>query len=372
MKKKILCCLLLLLFAFSISSCSIGNAYDKNYIYFDTYITLKIYSHSESKANEIFAEVDKTLYLYQNVCDRYQEESDGYVGCFTANKKAGEEVVVNKELIEVIKFANDTASNLTSADGTPYFTVAVGKISDLWHSYFKEYNEAGTCPVDSNTEIPSEEDLSKIYDTDASKIIINEEKSTIKIPSDMSLDLGGVVKGYVAKILEQYFEENNIKFLINLGSSNVSTNIGNPKRKNNVLSIGITNPAYTSTCNKDVPQTFGTYNLPVGYSFVTSGDYQQYYTYKGVRYSHIMDPKTNRPVKTDIRSVSIILKDPGMGDVYSTSLFIMGVEKAYEFVEKTEGLEAIFYTTNNEIYCTSGIKTSFVINEGFNLKNFNE
>jgi thiamine biosynthesis lipoprotein len=72
----------------------------------------------------------------------------------------------------------------------------------------------------------------------------------------------------------------------------------------------------------------------------TSGDYQQYFSSKGKRYSHIIDPKTGYPVDNGVISATIIALDGASSDALSTSVFVLGKEKGQELVKSLKGVEA--------------------------------
>ena len=81
-------------------------------------------------------------------------------------------------------------------------------------------------------------------------------------------------------------------------------------------------------------------------SVVTSGAYERYFEEGGKRYSHILDPKTGRPSKTDIASVTIIDRDGARADALCTALFAMGWDKTRAFLKQRPALKAVVMHAN--------------------------
>ncbi len=95
-------------------------------------------------------------------------------------------------------------------------------------------------------------------------------------------------------------------------------------------------------------------------SLVTSGIYERYLeTEDGKKYHHILNPATGYPYDNPIAGVSIISDYSIDGDALSTSTFALGIEDGLSFIEKLDGIDAIFVTTDYKVYVTSGIKDKF-------------
>ena len=91
----------------------------------------------------------------------------------------------------------------------------------------------------------------------------------------------------------------------------------------------------------------------------TSGDYEKYFMQDGKRYHHILDPSTGYPADSGLISVTIVSDDGTLADGLSTSLFIMGEEKAAQFwKENSEKFETIMETADGKLYVTEGIADS--------------
>jgi thiamine biosynthesis lipoprotein len=143
------------------------------------------------------------------------------------------------------------------------------------------------------------------------------------------IDLGGIAKGYGADKAAQILKNNGYEYgYVNLGLSSMSLLKRNISDKaaigDNMWSINMSNPDNPS---ENYLTGFG---KNVGVS--TSGTYEVKYNIEGREYSHIIDPKTGEPTKSDILSVSIWGGEASNADALTTALCVMGKEKAIEFM----------------------------------------
>ncbi len=94
-------------------------------------------------------------------------------------------------------------------------------------------------------------------------------------------------------------------------------------------------------------------------SIVTSGDYEKYFTSKGIRYSHIINPKTGYPV-TEVKSATIISPDAELSDALATSMCVLGIEKGLKLAESLKDVACILVDKDNKIYSTKKLKLNYI------------
>ena len=116
--------------------------------------------------------------------------------------------------------------------------------------------------------------------------------TVVSIPAGMQIDLGAVGKGValdeIRKTLEEYPEVSGA--VISVGGSILT--YGN-KPEGGTWHIAVTDPLEPS-------QSAGVLTLAGGYCVSTSGDYERYVEVDGVRYHHILDPRTGSPARSDV------------------------------------------------------------------------
>lgn len=164
-----------------------------------------------------------------------------------------------------------------------------------------------------------------------------------------SLDLGGIAKGYAADEVKRILLENNIQnAIINLGGNIVT--LGN-RPDGSSWRIGIQDP-FSSTGNH-----IGILRVQ-NKTIVTSGVNERFFVKDGVRYHHILDPRSGKPAQNSLMSVTAILDCSMDADALTTALFVLGMEKSTKLL-KLLNAEAIFITNTKDVFVTEGLKGDF-------------
>ncbi len=317
--KKVFVFILILI---GLTGCDKNNIQSHNFFYMDTYINVKIYDNKN--ADEIFKEIDNIYKKYHELSDRYNGY-DGIDNVYFINNNNLEikEVKLDLELCNIIKLGlsyKEKTNNL--------FDINMAKVIDVW----KHYRELGE-------GIPTKEELNLALNNTNPIEFINE--CTIN-NNNPSLDLGAIAKGYATEKVGEYLRNQGIhKFLINAGGNVM---VGD-HYDDATYKIGLETP----DANKNIYKTIKGNNISV----VTSGGYERFYEYKGVKYHHIINPQTLMP-ESKYKSVTVITEDSGIADILSTSLFLLSIDEGKELI-KDMNVEIVWYIDENNIVTTEGI-----------------
>ncbi len=298
-------------------------------------------SPSESLSTELFAmDTVMSLTAYgahaQAALDAATDEINRLDALFSISSETGDIYRVNQN--GEGDLSEDSLSLLTSA-----------------LSYYKETGGLFDCTIEpvmeawgfttQNYRVPQQEELTDLLShVDASCVSVNENHVTL--PEDVRLDLGGIAKGFTsARVMKVFAEQGVTSGIISLGG-NVQA-LGT-KPDGSLWRVGIQDPANTNDMFAVVKVS--------DEAVITSGAYQRYFEEDGVHYHHIIDPRTGYPANNGLTSVTIISPDGTLADALSTSLFIMGPEKAASFwQEHKDQFDAIMMTDDGTILVTAGL-----------------
>ena len=228
------------------------------------------------------------------------------------------------------------------------FNAALGPVLQVWHDYRENCNNGGTCSAPTLEQLQERQPF-----TDPTKVILDPENVTITMEEGMSLDLGGVSKGYISGVIIDYLDSLELNgYLLNNGESNISIGGIHPVRETGEFILAVTDPSNPFTY-------YATINLRDGDQLVTSGDYQQYFMVGDDYYHHIIHNDTLMPERYN-RSVSIITSDPALADLYSTAIFLMPTQEGIDFVNSIDGLEGIWYDINGNILFSENFEADYL------------
>ena len=204
-------------------------------------------------------------------------------------------------------------------------------------------------------QVPDEAEIQALLPlVDYRKIQYDAATGTVTLPEGMEIDLGSVAKGYAGQLAAQMLREHGVQSaLLNLGG-NVQT-VG-AKPDGSPWQIGIKDPQ-----GEDAMMVLSVEDQAV----VTSGGYERYFEQDGQTYWHIMDPSTGHPADSGLLSVTIVGKQGIICDGLSTSLFVMGLEKAADLWAQSCDFEAVFVTASGEVYITEGLQDRFALTEQY-------
>ena len=188
------------------------------------------------------------------------------------------------------------------------YDISIGPLSSLWRNARKAklFPEASTVLATKKL-------------VGLNQVKINKRLGTIFLPNaNMQLDFGGIAKGYIAQWVINFLKANGIQqALVDAGGDIVMS--GAPLNQQGWL-IGVNLPETTDDLlNKKLQLS--------NCSVATSGDVYQFIEYKGVKYSHIINPLTGYGV-TNLRNVTIVAKTGATADWLATACSILPIKEA--------------------------------------------
>jgi len=245
------------------------------------------------------------------------------------NQNAGKKIKVSKDLFYVLERSLNYSK---VSDGA--FDVTIGPLTELWG-------------FDENKKIiPSRDKIAqKAVLVDYCQVELNSKKQEVFLKQKgMKIDLGAVAKGYAIEEAVEIIKEAGIEnALVDIGR-NIKVIGKNPYGK--IWKIGIQHPRKPNEIFSVLPLE----NMSVA----TSGDYEHFFIHNGIRYHHIIDPKSGYPTNVCI-SVTIITPSAMIADILSTAVFVLGEVAGMDLIEKLDMVEGII-VTDSGIRVSSGLE----------------
>lgn len=312
-----------------LTGCTDKNPKSVKMTYLDLFDTVTLVTVYEADEADVAKIVQETYERLNDVFDAYAPH-DGIDGLYRLNNAEGEWTSVDADLLNLLLLCK------TWHAAMPQLDITRGALYDLWRT-FRE--DAG--------DLPTADELAKAATHGGwENVEIDAANARVRLNDPlMRIDLGAVAKGYAAGQLATAFSDAGFtSFLIDAGGNVVTGARAKP------FVIGVTNPRGDGLVLKLSMQNMAA---------VSSGDYQRYRDYEGVRYHHIIDIATLYPADHDIAQVTVVLADSGYADFLSTTIFLMDYDTGRAFADEN-GLAVVWVTDDGEIRMTDSAREMVV------------
>lgn len=222
---------------------------------------------------------------------------------------------ISAELMQVLQLSKRVYS---ASEGA--FDPTIGALVNAWGFGPREVG------VD---ELPSDEDIAALqsamgYD----KLWLSPEQKTATRRSDVFVDLSAVAKGYGVDRVAEWLLANGVdNFLVEVGGE-LRAHGYSPRGDRWVTAIIEPDSGVQPRIHRRV--------VIDGQAVATSGDYYNFFTVDGVRYSHTIDPRTGRPVTHDLASVTVVAATCAEADAFATAIDVMGPQRGLAMAERED------------------------------------
>ncbi len=247
------------------------------------------------------------------------------------NKNAGiKPVLVDKELYDLIERAI-SISKLT--DGA--FDISYASMDKFWKF------------DGSMTEMPKLENIkASVSKVGYENIILDKTNHSVFLKLvGMKIGFGSIGKGYAADKAKSLLISKGVKSGIINASGDMNTWGMQPNGEE--WKVAITNPLAKNKAFALLPI--------INSAVVTSGNYEKHVTFNGIRYTHIIDPRTGYPA-TGIISATVFAPKAELADALATSVFVMGKEVGINRINQMPNVECIIIDENGNVFTSDNIK----------------
>jgi len=274
-----------------------GTTYSIRYLYSDSVV-------SKAEVDSIFKAIDLSLSLYKK---------ESLINLFNRNGS----VRMDEHMKNVVE--RSLAINKSSHGG---FDITVKTLVDLWGF-----------GVSGKKAIPSTKQIKKALSVTGSNLIFIKNDSLLARKKNVQIDCNGIAQGYSVDLMFHYLEKKGIEdILVEIGGE---VRVKGKNAEGGNWKVGLESPSGITEEWYPVNEVLELDSKAV----TTSGDYRNFFRDKGKMYSHIIDPRTGKPVNNGVISVTVIANDAMEADGWDNGFFVMGIEKAFATLQDHPELE---------------------------------
>ncbi|MFW6254473.1 MAG: FAD:protein FMN transferase [Chitinivibrionales bacterium] len=214
------------------------------------------------------------------------------------------------------------------------FDLTIFPLKELW----------GFGEKSAKLHIPSQQQIDSVLERIGNLgVRVHNDSILIFSDSTVTIDVGGIAKGFVLREAAQLLDKKGIKnYLISAGGDIIGRGTRSDGKP---WLVGIQHPRV----RKNMLATVRLSNASV----VTSGDYERFYIQDSIRYHHIFNPRTGRSCRTN-QSLTIRTGNPIVADVLSTGLFCLHPDSILAFVESRPEVECLGVDSLGNVFVSDG------------------
>jgi thiamine biosynthesis lipoprotein len=281
-----------------------------------------LYAADEKAADAASEAAFKRVAELDAVMSDYNPKSELMKLCVANDTAPGKPVALSEDLLKVLTLAQGVSEQTDGA-----FDCTVGPVVKLWRATRK------------NKQLPKAEELTAAKELVGYKMLTLDAKAKTATlaKANMRLDLGGIGKGFAADEALAVLKAKGITSALIAASGDITVSNAPPDKDAWVVDI--------APLTKDAPRR--TLKL-VNASVSTSGDLFQHVEIDGVRYSHVLDPKTGLGL-TGRRSATVIAPHGWQADALTKGASLLPADRLVKLIDGTDGAAAFVVVKETEV-----------------------
>ncbi len=273
-----------------------------------------LYTADEATASRAFKAAFSRIHQLDLALSDYNPESELMKLC---DKAGGPPVKIGDDLFDVLSRALQMSERTNGA-----FDPTIAPVVRLWRRARRE------------KKLPDPERIAAAKAlVGYRKVKLNAAERTAQLEKGVKLDLGGIAKGYASQAAIDVLKSLGVKSALVAGAGDIVASDAPPGKPG--WSVGVApldNPGKSKSSR---------FLVLANKAVSTAGDAEQFVEIGGVRYSHIVDPKTGVG-QTERTSVTVVAPHGALADALDTSASLLGPELGMKLIQETPGTEAFF------------------------------
>ncbi|WP_117235202.1 FAD:protein FMN transferase [Vibrio maerlii] len=272
-----------------------------------TYNVKYIAEEGQPSAEDLQLEIDRLLEEVNDQMSTYRKDSE--LSRFNQTQNSEPFVVSPQTAIVVQEAIRLNGLTLGALD------VTVGPLVNLW----------GFGPEARPEVVPTEEELAaRKANIGIRHLSVDGNTLTKDIPN-LYVDLSTIAKGWGVDVVADYIQSQGVtNYMVEVGGE---MRLKGLNREGVKWRIAIEKPSVEERAIQDIIE-------PGDMAVATSGDYRNYFERDGIRYSHIINPNTGKPISNKVVSVTVVDKSSMTADGLATGLMVLGEELGMQVAEQ--------------------------------------